>query len=86
MLLSFMFIRRVPRALGACCMSRRSRRSRIKALSEGTSLGASSVKERRLIEDACHVKVTVRLIYSFGVSTEEWFAFSSAQRSNSFLA
>jgi hypothetical protein len=30
--------------------------------------------------------LTVRWIYSFGVSTEEWFAFSSAQRSNSFLA
>jgi hypothetical protein len=35
----------------------------------------------------CHVhKVTVRMIYSFGVSTEEWVAFSSVQRSNSFLA
>ena len=78
--------RRVLRALGACCMSRRSRSSRKKALSEGTSLGASSVKERRLIEDACQVKVTVRLSYSFGVSAEECFAFSSAQRSNSFLA
>ena len=55
-------------------------------ISEGASLGASSCEERRLVEAACHVKVTVRLIYSFGVSTEEWFAFSSAQRSNSFLA
>jgi hypothetical protein len=32
------------------------------------------------------ISLTVRLIYSFGVSSEEWFAFSSAQRSNSFLA
>jgi hypothetical protein len=55
-------------------------------INEGASLGASSCEERRLIDDARHVKITVRLIYSFGVSTEEWFAFSSAQRSNSFLA
>ena len=67
-------------------LSRRTRTSSVTGMSEGASLGASSCEERRLIDDARHVKITVRLIYSFGVSTEEWFAFSSAQRSNSFLA
>jgi hypothetical protein len=32
-------------------------------ISEGASLGASSCEERRLIDDARHVKITVRLIY-----------------------
>jgi hypothetical protein len=67
-------------------MSRRSRSSRKEAVSERASLGAQFCQRTAVIEDVYHVKVTVKLIYSFGVSTEEWFAFSSAQRSNSFLA
>ena len=46
----------------------------------------TSVLSKKKGRSSMLAKVTVRLIYSFGVSTEEWVAFSSVQRSNSFLA